>query len=476
MPFSLLDLYFFSEWIILVVMLVVILQRRRQPTAMAWLLIVVFLPWVGAILYYLAGEKRLPRQRIRRHAKLMKRLRSTIDPLLPNNDQDVSEAMPASLEPAVELASRVGYMPIVAGNRMELIADSAECMQKIMDDIDEAEHHVHMFFYIFAADQTGKRMAECLKRAAQRGVTVRLLADSVGAKPMFKELADELRDHGVEVREALKVGIFRHRLHRIDMRNHRKIVVIDSRIGYTGSQNVVDPGYGHKKLVWHDLMMRLTGPTILELQAVFVADWYYESEELLNSPEIFVEQQPTGNLAIQTLPSGPNHPVESYHAMVAAALYQAQQHVVITTPYFVPDDAMLRAILAAHYRGAKVEIIVPERSDHQIVDMASRAIYFELLKEGIDVYFFKEGMLHAKTVTVDGKIGFFGSSNFDIRSFSLNFELNLMFYDSHATSQLLEFQQEYRAEAEKQLLTDWKQRPLPRQLLENLANLFGPVL
>ena len=190
---------------------------------------------------------------------------------------------------AVKLAEKLGYMPILGGNDVELIAETEDFIDKLVADIDAARHHVHLLFYIFADDGTGRRVAEALARAVKRGVKCRVLVDAVGSRPMFKRLARQMIAQGIEVHQALPVGLFRRRMARIDLRNHRKLAVIDGCVGYTGSQNIVDAGYGRKDLAWYDLMVRLTGPILLELQSVFVADWYFETEEILEGGEYFPE-------------------------------------------------------------------------------------------------------------------------------------------------------------------------------------------
>ncbi|MBN2376189.1 MAG: cardiolipin synthase, partial [Sedimentisphaerales bacterium] len=351
-----------------------------------------------------------------------------------------------------------------------------EVVESLVRDIDEAQEHVHLLFYIIADDETGRKVAEALMRAAKRGVKCRVLADAVGSRGMFGGLGERMRQVGVEVREALPVGLFRRRMARIDLRNHRKVAVIDGRIGYAGSQNIVDASYGRKDMLWHDLMVRLRGPVVLELQAVFVGDWYFEAEQVLEDDEVFPEPEVAGKVSAQTLPSGPNYPTENYQRMVVAALYAAAERVVITTPYFVPDESFMQAMETAVLRGVEVELILPRKSDMVLVNAASRAYFDDLLEAGVRIFLYDDGLLHAKTMSIDDKIAFIGSGNFDIRSFELNFEVNLLFYGSEVTGQLKALQQEYLSRSVKVTQHRWSTRPMMQKVVQNVAKLLSPLL
>jgi len=307
-------------------------------------------------------------------------------------------------------------------------------------------------------------------------VTCRVLIDAVGSRPWLKPVTRAMAAGGIEMLPMLPVRWPRLLMRRIDLRNHRKLAVIDGRIAYTGSQNIVDAGYGRKDIAWHDLMVRLTGPVVLELQVVFVADWYYESDELLEGNAYFPEPEQSGTIPVQTLPSGPSYPTQNYQRMVVAAIHAAQREVVITTPYFIPDEAFLQAIEIAVLRGVEVRVILPERSDQVVVGAASRAYYDLVLDAGAALYLYQDGLLHAKTMSIDDAFTFLGSSNFDIRSFALNFEINLVFYGAHETAILRAAQRQYIRRSKKLTREEWARRPSHAKALENIAKLFSPVL
>ncbi len=458
-------------------MLGVVIGRHPPRTAMAWLLVIFFLPWPGLVLYLLIGENRLPRRRLVQRKALLDRLEGVRKRYMPHRE-NVVERLDRKFLPTITLAEKLGYMPIMFGNQAVLLADTGEFIDRLVEDIDAAQHHVHLLFYIFAIDETGRRMCAALERAAARGVNCRVLVDGQGSRRFVRKMSRRLSGAGIEIYRALPVSLLRAAVSRIDLRNHRKIAVIDGRVAYTGSQNIVDAGYGHRDLQWHDLMVRLTGPVVLELQAVFVGDWFAESNELLDDPGIFpdVSEDEAGGVAVQTMPSGPLFDEENYQRLVVAAVHAARHSVTITTPYFVPDEVFLEAMETAVLQGVEVELIVPLKSDQILVGNAARGYYERLLVSGVTLHLFTEGLLHAKTITIDDSLAFLGSSNFDIRSFALNFEINMIFYDAGVARLLRQQQGWYRARSHQLTLEEWQQRPRYQQVIQNIIKLMSPLL
>ena len=466
---------YISEWVIRIVMLFVVPRRRKPASAMAWLLVIFFLPPVGLVLYLLIGRNRLPKRRIKQHARLLEEMRA-----VNSRFRDRARITKPSLGPTAAateaLAERLGDMPIIGGNSVEITAGNEAAINSLIADIDQAERHVHMLFYIYSDDAVGFRVCDALERAVKRGVKCRALVDAVGSKHFIKKLSRRMKEAGVEMRLALPVGLLRSWVARLDLRNHRKILVVDGRIAYTGSQNIVDASYGHKDLVWRDMMLRLTGPIVLELQAVFVGDWFFETDEILDDDYIFPEIDEAGTVAVQALPSGPNYPTENYQRMVVAALHSATERVTITTPYFVPDDAFMQAMQTAVLRGVEVDLVVPARCDQIMVAAASRAYYEYVLEAGVKLHLYNNGLLHAKTMSVDTGIAFIGSSNFDIRSFALNFEINMLFYDRGVADSLREKQRQYIADSTLVSLDQWRKRSSVKRTFDNMAKLLSPLL
>ncbi len=467
--------YSISEWLIRIVMLPVVTVRRRPSAAMSWLLLIFFLPWVGLALYLMFGTLRLSYLRRRRIAEMSSKIEAEArrfhgDPNIVRPD------LGPRLESTVRIAEQLGNFPILGGNEAVFLADTDLVIDRLIQDMDGAAHHIHMLFYIFRDDETGDRVIDALGRAVRRGVACRVLVDDVGSRKPYRRLAAKMKARGVQFYTALPVGVFRRRMARIDLRNHRKLAVIDGRVAYTGSQNIVHATYGRKDMAWHDMMVRLTGPITLELQAIFVMDWHQEAPEVLTGPDIFVQPERTGDVPAQTLPSGPTFPVENYQRLVVGAIYDAQHRVIITTPYFVPDEPLLQAIQLAAWRGVQVDLIVPQRCDQITVGAAARAYYDDVLEAGANVYLHTQGLLHSKTMTVDESLALIGSSNFDIRSFAINFELNMLLYGPDVTCRLRDQQLRYLRDCIKLDAEQWRQRPAARRLLDNIARLMSPLL
>jgi cardiolipin synthase len=464
-----------SQWVIILVMTPLLMRRRPQSEAMAWMLLVILWPWVGLGVYLLIGSNRLPRRRIARHLKTARAL-DAADRLRDRQPHIVSPTVPPASHGLIQLAQTLGELPILGGNDMTLLTDTRVYIDRLLADIAAARHHVHLLYYIFEADETGQRVADALIEAAGRGVKVRLLADAVGSGPFLRRIAPELERHGIEVHDILPVNPFRRRLARLDLRNHRKLAIIDAAIAYTGSQNITNPHYGSHNWPWREISARITGPTVTQLQAIFLEDFYAEADRILTDPDIHPDPPATGSIALQALPSGPTYPTESYQRLVVAAIHGASHQVTITTPYLVPDEPFLQAMESAVMRGVEVSIIVPRNSDQLLTAAAGRAYYQQMLDIGIKIYDYLDGILHAKTMTVDDHLALIGSGNFDIRSFYLNFELNLLAYGPAPTSHLLAAQRSYMQHAIELTADGWRQRPPIRRTLDDIAKLFSPVL
>lgn len=467
---------YISEWSIRLVMLFVVTRSQRRVTScLAWLGLIFFSPWVGLVFYGLLGRYRLPKRRSRRHARLLEE-QSRRDRAFRRDANIVRPELPSAMMGTVRLAEKLGDMPILDGNTAELIAATDEVFDRVIRDIDAAEHHVHLLYYICGTDDLVHKVGEALKRAAARGVTCRVLIDAVGSRGAIKTLAPAWKQAGIEVHPCLEVGLFRRQVARIDLRNHRKLAIIDGRVAYTGSHNLIEASYGRKDLLWRDLTVRLEGPILLELQAVFEDDWYFQTHQTLDEKTYYPIPEAKGDIPAQTLPSGPNYPVENYQRMLVSALHSAGNHVVMTTPYFVPDDPFLQAIQTAAQRGVCVQIILPARSNHPLIDAASRSYYVDLLDAGVELYLFEDGLVHAKSVTIDETIAFLGTGNFDIRSFMLNFEINMLFYGRNSVCRLRDRQVQYLQRSRLLDAEEWANRPTLRRTGQQLARLLSPLL
>lgn len=476
-------IFFYSlfEWTIRVAMVPMILRRRFAPaTSLAWLSIIFFLPLAGVVLYALIGMPRLGRRRVRQHQEVVHMIRSG-QRLAFLSDKVVRPEVDPALRPVILQAEHLGGMPILGGNDVELLARTDQTIDRLVTDIERAQHHVHLLYYIFAPDETGHRVAQALIAAASRGVTCRLLADAVGSRALFglmhRPLVARLRQHGVHVARMLPASPLRRGLARLDLRNHRKLAVIDGLVAYAGSQNIVNPAHGHRRAgSWLDMTGRFTGPVVGQLQAVFLEDWVFETDQRIQGPNGFPSLDPTGVIAAQAVPTGPDERSEAMSRITLAAINAAQREIIITTPYLVPDEPTMVALSMAAGRGVTVSLVVPHRSDHPLVSAAGRAYYGPLLDAGVHLFEVHGGLLHAKTATVDNAFALLGSSNLDIRSFYLNYEISVLLYGPQVTQRVRDVQTRYLADARPVDREQWQRRPHVRQFIEAAASLLSPLL
>jgi cardiolipin synthase len=467
-------IFFLGEWAVRLVMLVVVPFRRTPAAAKGWLLLIFFEPWVGLLLYVLIGRAKLPRWQREQLAKLPRAMAKVVSRLTTHPNVFHPEVGPA-LAQAVTLAENLGESPILGGNAVEVLVDYDGTISRLVADIDRAESHVHLLFYIFADDAAMAPVIDALGRAARRGVRCRVLADAIGSRSGLRTLRPKLTDLGVAVHGMLPVSLLPWRKARLDLRNHRKIAVIDGRVGYTGSQNLVAAEF-KEGLAFEDLMVRVTGPVVLELQYVFAADWFLETDEVQDGECEFPGPEIAGDVPAQVLPSGPAFPTQNNQRLIVALVHGARQRVVLTTPYFVPDEPLLQAMQTAVLRGVEVHLVVSEKGDHPVVALAQESYYEELLEAGVQIHLYHKNFLHAKHLSIDDSVALIGTSNLDIRSFVLNAEVMLMIYDRGVVARLAAEQERYYANSHLLTLSAWEQRSFGRKLAQNLARLLSPLL
>ncbi|MCC7144808.1 MAG: cardiolipin synthase [Phycisphaeraceae bacterium] len=473
-------IYTLLEWTIRLVMVPVILRRRFWPSVgLAWLTLIFFLPEVGLVVYLLTGGDRLAYRRVRRYRRFLHTVRPTGRAAAARGRHATRAVAHPEASRFVQKAGRLGDTPIVVGNNVELLGDSREFIARLVRDIDAAQHHVHMVFYIFKPDDTGWQVGDALIRAAQRGVTCRVLADGVGSWSSFSRngMAHTLRQAGVRCLPFLPVAPLRRGFARLDLRNHRKLAVLDGRVAFSGSQNIVNPAYNHwRGGQWIDLSARYQGPIVAELQNVFLDDWMFETQENLDSDDLFPPQEAAGDVAAQCVTTGPTDESESLQRVILAGIHAARHRLIITSPYLVPDEPTMVALSMAVEQGADVSLVIPKRSDHPLVSAAARAYIEPLVKAGVKVFQHDKGLLHAKTMTVDDSLALLGSSNLDVRSFYLNFELNVLMYGQQITRQLRFAQTRYLEESTPVSLEAWNRRPTLSRYVDSAAALLSPLL
>ena len=466
-------LYYVSEWTIRLVMLVYVPQRRSSAATRTWLLLIFLLPWPGLIAYAVFGRIRVPHLRREKQARASQAIRRAEVQFLA--ERSALGTVPPAFTSASTLAFETGDFVPFAGNRVELLDDYAGSIARLIADIDGAHHHAHLLFYIFENDRTGRSVADALARAAKRGVACRLLIDAVGGEGGLKHLAPRLRAEGVGVRAMLPVGLFRRSTGRFDLRNHRKMAVLDGLVGFTGSQNVVDgefvAGYPNE-----ELMARITGPVVAQLEAVFLTDWALEADERLDIKELAANVTVAGTSVAQVLPSGPGYPSENTRDLFIALLYAARTSVVITTPYFIPDEPFLQALRAAATRGVAVQLVVSKHANQPISQFAQRAYYEELLNAGVRIHLYRPRFLHAKHLSIDDQVAVLGTTNIDIRSFALNAEISLIVFDPAVVADLERVQARYFANSDPLVAEEWARRPLIAKVAQNVARLADSLL
>jgi cardiolipin synthase len=467
-------IYFVSEWAIRLAMVVVVPFRRTPAAAKGWLLLIFFEPWVGLLLYRLIGRAKPTRRQREQLAKLPGAMANVVRRLTNHPNVFHPEVGP-TLSEAVTLAENLGGMPILGGNAVELLSDYDGTLARLVADIDRAANHVHLLFYIFADDRATAPVVEALGRAAARGVRCRVLADAIGSRAGLRTLGPKLTALGVEVRETLPVRLWPWKKARLDLRNHRKIAVIDGRVGYTGSQNLVAAEF-KEGITYEELMVRVTGPIVLELQFVFAADWFLETGEALDGEAEFPSPEVAGGVPAQGLASGPAFPTQNNQRLIVALVHGAGKRVVLTTPYFIPDEPLLQAMQTAVLRGVEVHLVVSEKADQFFVSLAQKSYYEELLEAGVQIHLYRKNFLHAKHLSVDDAVALVGTSNLDIRSFALNAEMMLVIYDTGVAARLAAEQQRYFGNARPLTLATWGRRPLGNKVAENLARLLSPLL
>lgn len=430
------------NYLAVIAAVIAVLRARKEPAAMmAWILTLILLPIFGLVLYLLIGESR-----IRRHVRRRQHRRANIAPALAQRLGGIeaahSETDPRRfgrrLRDLVKIASAVGHLPPTRGNHVTAYHDAEHAFLDLGLAIEAARNHVHVQYYIFQPDDTGRAIRDLLVRKAREGVRCRVLLDAVGSWRLTAEFIDAFRAAGVELAFFMPPRL-NGWLSRMNCRNHRKIVVVDGAIGFTGSKNIGDEYLGRKRKFgpWRDTHLRIAGPAAQHLQEVFVDDWHFAAnQDLSGDDSLFPPVPADGPAAVQIVPSGPDRAAGAMHVLLHAAVGAARRRVDIITPYFVPDAAMALGLKAAAIRGIRVRLLVPVRGDSWFVTWAGRSYYEEMIEAGVEIHEYQDGMLHSKVVVVDDSWSLVGSANMDVRSFRLNFEVTALLYNVELSRQL----------------------------------------
>lgn len=457
----------------------IVMQKRAPVSTMSWILSLSLLPFVGFLIYYFLGPQRLRKQRL-------KRLRSRASVLAPADLamlRDARESAPPALRQMAALGTATCGLPVSSATGIELLSGGARTFDAIFDAIRAARDHVHLEYYIFEPDRIGTALRDLLIERASQGVTVRVLLDALGSKRIGRKFMAPMHAAGISVALFHETRIGRRLRPVTNYRTHRKIVVCDGRVGFTGGVNITDEEDSRTCTdAYHDVHLRIEGSAVRWLQTTFLEDWTYATGEDPRQMDTALDQllpslpphEAAGDIPVQIVTSGPDSPLEAIHRMHLAAIQSSERRAWLTTPYFVPGEPALMALTSAALRGVDVRLLVPRRSDSLIVSAAARSYYDELIAAGVKVWEYKARMLHSKTLVVDDHCAMIGTANFDNRSFRLNFEVMAVIYGT-SLAKPLEAQFEIDLRSASPVRSNRRQFFL-RRLGDAVARLFSPLL
>ncbi len=458
--------YFLS---ILTVIIVILGENRNPVKSLAWVTILILIPALGLILYFFFGRNIKNKRMISRRNK--RRLRKVAQvPGVIKRPRGLNQ----QCEQLAKLTTKLTGCQFYSSNRIDIFSSGADKFKSLKADLLAAKSYILLQYYIFENDSIGCEIAEILKDKARSGVKVRVIYDHVGSFHVGGHFFKDLRRAGVEAYPFFKVT-FIPLASRVNWRNHRKMVIIDGKIGYIGGMNIADRYLdgGKKFNLWRDCHLRLTGPAVATLLYSFARDWNFMGRELIDEP---LTTEPTGNVGVQCVTGGPMSQWNNLAHLYMQAITSATKRVWIQTPYFLPPDHLIRALQNAALQGVDVRIMVPRRSDSKMLAYASRSYFSECLKAGVKFYLYEPGMLHSKLMIIDDELATVGSTNFDFRSFEHNFEGNLLIYSQEFNSSLCEVFLNDQKETTRMHSIAWKQRPLPQKVVESVLRLLSPIL
>ena len=448
----------------------IVLERRSPVSTLAWILALAWLPAIGIAVYYLVGPRRLLRRKRRR-----KRSQRLVSEALDSLESETGD--PARAEIA-RLLVGCGESPPMRTERVDLYTEGQPCFEAMLEAVANAQHHVHLSYYIWSPDETGTRFRDALVDKARQGVKVRLLLDLVGSYDVSARFFAPLEAASGQVTWFNPVSLTRWRPRSTNFRTHRKIVVCDGRVAFTGGMNVSNTQTAEATgtRAWRDTHVSLEGAAVHALQRVFLEDWHYASDEVVAGSAYLPRASSRGEELVQIAASGPDGEVESIHKLFFAAIASAHRRVLITTPYFVPDEAITAALVSAAMRGVEVKLLVPAHGDNVLADLAARSYFPELLSAGVEVHEYAGRFIHAKTIVVDADLALVGSANIDNRSFRLNFEVCAAVYGASFTARLAAAFEDDLAESRPVKPRSLARAPFVQRLGESAARLLSPML
>lgn len=471
--------------ILILVCLRIIYDTHTTVKTLAYLLFSIFVPLLGMLFYFSFGmnyrKKELYSKKIIDDDNLWEKIKKDISAY----SKETYDHSDNFLKPNKHLAKYLsGEMsPLTSGNAAQLLVNGEEKFPAVLEALEEAKDHIHIEYYIYENDTIGHAIEEILIKKAKQGVQVRFIYDDFGSRGIRRNIAKRLRAEGVEAYPFYEIKILLL-ANRLNYRNHRKIIVIDGKKGFVGGINISDRYINgplpEKKIFWRDTHMMLDGPCVHYLQYLFISDWNFctgkHLEDVLKYFPDFLQRRHGGDKTMQIAASGPDSKGPTILYSLLYAIYQAEEEVLITTPYFIPEQSILDALVVAALGGVSVQLLVPEKSDSKLVGLAARSYYEDLLDAGVKLFLYKKGFVHAKTMVVDKKMAMVGTANMDYRSFDLNFEVNAIVYNTELATELAGIFYEDLKDAEKVDAEKWKMRPRYKQLVERTARLISPLL
>ena len=468
--------------IIVFVCVRILLYTQYASKALAYIMLVIFLPVFGIGFYFFFGVNYWKKKRYSKKSAHDKEVLNRLKKNIVQFDGATLSHLDESVQQHSELASmliRDLGSPLTKNNNIKLLKNGEEKFPELIQAIKNATHHIHIEYYIYEYDTIGAEIIELLMQKVKEGVEVRLIYDDFGSRQIKKATEKRIRNAGIEVYPFHKVR-FLFLANRLNYRNHRKIVVIDGHTAFVGGINVSDRyiNNGKKKLYWRDSHLRIDGPAAYYLQYLFITDWNFCSNNSLKAEDVYFKNTPVSlqQSFVQIAASGPDSILPSVLYSILQAIYLAKKEILITTPYFIPGDSIMDALSVAAMSGLSVKLLIPGVSDSGLVNAASKSHYNKLLEAGVEIYFYRKGFVHAKTMITESMLTILGTANMDHRSFELNFEVNALVYDKEVAHAMRTTFFEDLEDADKIDKASWLSRPWYIQLPEKIARLFSPVL
>ncbi|KXZ39109.1 cardiolipin synthase [Alkalithermobacter thermoalcaliphilus JW-YL-7 = DSM 7308] len=477
---------------VIAVSIIIFLENRDPSKTIAWLLVLILFPIIGFVIYLLFGQN-IRKKKIFKTQKLLNEIESSnafksikeFENLVSVQKSAITDNLIFDDENSftkkriMNLLLNTGRSPFTLNNEIKILTNGQNKFTELINDLKSAKDHIHMEYYIIKDSQIGRQIKDVLIQKAKEGVEIRILYDDVGSWRLWfnKNFFNEMRKEGINIYPFLP-SLFPFLNKKINYRNHRKIVVIDGKIGYIGGINIGDEYLGKDKKIgfWRDTHIKIQGEAVYMMQLTFLFDWYFSSRKLLLDKKYFPKLSFCGENIVQVVSSGPDSDWEAIHKAYFTAICQAKKRIYIQTPYFIPDESILMALKTAALSGVDVKIMFPANPDHKVVYWASLSYFSEILKAGGKVYLYENGFLHCKTLIIDDDISSVGTANMDLRSFMLNFEINAFIYDRQVTSELLRDFNEDIKECREITLNEYMNRPITQKIKESSSRLLSPIL